>query len=54
MKMFYNVGNSLLFASDVTYKKCKRPVYTSPDLSARFCKVNLSNTKKSGLIFFLF
>ena len=26
-------------------KKYKRLVYTSPDLLARFCKVNLSNAK---------
>ena len=33
--------------------RCQRPlVYTSPDLLARFCKVNLSNAKKFGLIFF--
>ena len=30
----------------------KRLVYTSPDLLAIFCKVNLSNTKKSA--YFLF
>ena len=34
------------------YKKYKRLVYTSPDLLARFCKVNLSNAKKFGLICF--
>ena len=38
------------FVSDVMYKKYKRLVYTPPDLLARFCKVNLSNTKKLGLI----
>ena len=34
------------------YKKYKRLVYTSPDLLARFCKVNLSNAKKVRLICF--
>ena len=36
------------------YKWYKRLVYTCthPDLLARFCKVNLSNAKKFGLIFF--
>ena len=29
-------------------KKYKRLVYTSPDLLARFCKVNLSNAKNSA------
>ena len=43
----------VLFTSDVMKKSMfKRLVYTPPDLSPRFtCKVNLSNTKKSGLIF---
>ena len=36
------------FTSDVMYKKYKRLVYKSPDLSARFCKVNLSNAKNSA------
>ena len=47
--------NSVLwycFTSDVMYKNYKRLVYTSPDLLARFCKVNLSNTKKFHLISF--
>ena len=34
--------------SDVMYKRYKRLVYTSPDLLARFCKVNLSNAKNSA------
>ena len=34
------------------YKKYKRLVYTPPDLLARFCKANLSNKKKFGLICF--
>ena len=34
------------------YKKYKRLFYTSPDLLARFCKVNLSNAKKFRLICF--
>ena len=38
--------------SDVMYKKYKRLVYTPPDLLARFCKANLSNAKKFGLICF--
>ena len=32
-------------------KKYKRLVYTSPDLLARFCKVNLSNAKNSIICF---
>ena len=40
------------FTSDVMYKWYKRLVYTQPDLLARFCKVNLSNAKKFGLICF--
>ena len=35
----------VLFTSYVMYKKYKRLVYTPSDLSARFGKVNLSNTK---------
>ena len=35
----------VLFTSYVMYKKYKRLVYRPSDLSARFCKVNLSNTK---------
>ena len=38
------------FVSVVMYKTYKRLVYTPPDLLARFCKVNLSNAKKLGLI----
>ena len=38
------------FTSDVMYKWYKRLFYTHPDLLARFCKVNLSNAKKFGLI----
>ena len=36
------------------YKKYKRMVYTSPDLLARFCKINckLVERKKLGLICF--
>ena len=34
------------------YKKYKRLVYTPPDLLARFCKLNVSNAKKFGLICF--
>ena len=40
------------FTSDVMYKKYKRLVYTTSDLLARICKVNLSNAKKFGLICF--
>ena len=40
------------FTSDVMYKWYKRLVYTHPDLLTRFCKVNLSNAEKFGLIFF--
>ena len=36
------------FTSDVMYEKYKRLVYTSLDLLARFCKVNLSNAKNSA------
>ena len=36
------------FTSDVMYKKYKRLLYTSPDLLARFCKVNMSNGKNSA------
>ena len=34
------------------YKRYKRLVYTSPDLLARFCKVNLSNAKTSASFVF--
>ena len=40
------------FTSDVMYKKYKRLVYTPPNLLTRICKVNLSNAKKFGLIWF--
>ena len=43
----------VLFTSDVIYKKNKRLVYMPRDLLARFCKVNLSNPKKSAYFFFL-
>ena len=38
---------------DVIYKWYKRLVYiyTHPDLLAKFCKVNLSNTKNLGRIY---
>ena len=35
----------VLFTSDLMYKKYKRLVYMPPDLLARFCTVNMSNTK---------
>ena len=47
-----NSASCYYFTSGVMYKKYKRLVYTSPDLLARFCKVNLSNAKNSGLICF--
>ena len=40
------------FTSDAMYKNYKRLVYTSPDLLARFCKVNLSNAKNSAWFVF--
>ena len=43
----------VLFTSDVIYKKKKRLVFTPPDLLARFCKVNLSNPKKSTFFIIL-
>ena len=43
-----NSASWYCFTSDVMYKKYKRLVYTSPDLLARFCKVNLPNAKKKG------
>ena len=43
----------VLFISDVMYKKYKRLVYTPPYLSAKFCKVNLWNTKNLARLFFL-
>ena len=45
-------SQSAVYLPNVIYKKYKRLVYTPPDLLARFCKVNLSNTKRA--IFFLF
>ena len=45
----------VLFTSDVMKKKSifKRLVYTPTDLPPRFtCKVNLSNAKNPGLIFY--
>ena len=45
-----NSASWYCFTSDVMYKKYKRLGYTSPDLLARFCKVNLSN--EFGLICF--
>ena len=42
----------VLFTSDEMYKKYKRLLYTPPDLLARFCKVNLSNTKNLACFFF--
>ena len=47
-----NSASYYCFTSDVMYKWCKRLVYTHPDLLARFCKVNLSNAKKLGWLFF--
>ena len=49
-----NSASWYCFTSDVMYKKYKRLVYTSPDLQARFCKVNykLVEHKKFGLICF--
>ena len=40
-----NSASWYCFTSDVMYKKYKRLVYTSPDLLARFCKINLSLAK---------
>ena len=48
-----NSASWYYFTSDVMYKKYKRLVYTSPDLLARFCKVNLSNAKNSAWFVFL-
>ena len=45
-----NKASLYCFTSDVIYKKYKRLVYTPPDLLARFCKVNLYERKKFGLI----
>ena len=42
---------TVLFTSDVMYKKYKRLVYTPPDFLAKFCKVILSNTKNSASFF---
>ena len=43
-----NSASRYCFTSDVMYKKYKRLVYTSPDLLARFCTVNMSNGKNSA------
>ena len=40
-----SVPHSTVYLRCGVYKKYKRLVYTPPDLSARFCKVILSNTK---------
>ena len=48
-----NSASWYYFTSDVMYKKYERLVYTSPDLLARFCKVNLSNAKNSAWFVFL-
>ena len=48
-----NSASCFCFTSDVMYKWYKRLVYTHPDLSTRFCKVNLSNAKKLAWFFFL-
>ena len=47
-----NSASWYCFTSDVMYKKYIRLVYTSPDLLARFCKVNLSNAKTSASFVF--
>ena len=47
-----NSASWYYFNSDVMYKKYNRLVYTSPDLLARFCKVNLSNAKHSAWFVF--
>ena len=47
-----NSASWYYFTSDVMFKKYERLVYTSLDLLVRFCKVNLSNAKKFGLICF--
>ena len=47
-----NSASWYYFTSAVMYKKYERLVYTSLDLLVRFCKVNLSNAKKFGLICF--
>ena len=43
----------VLFTSDAMHKKYKWLAYTSPDLLARFCKVNLTNTKNPAWFFIL-
>ena len=43
---------SIYSTSDVMNKKYKRLVYTSPDLLARFCKVNLWQAKNSAWFVF--
>ena len=40
-----NSASWYCFTSDVIYKEYKRKVYTSLDLLARFCKVNVSKAK---------
>ena len=47
-----NSASQYCFTSDVMYKWNKKLVYTHPYLLGRFCKVNLSNAQKFGLIFF--
>ena len=46
--MIQTAPHGTIFTSDVMYKKYNKLVYTSPDLLARFCKVNLSNAKNSA------
>ena len=50
--MIKNSASKYCFTADVRNKKYKIWVYTLPDLLARFCKVNLSNAKRFGLICF--
>ena len=52
-KFTKNTASLVLFTSDAMYKKYKWLPYTSSDLLARFCKVNLSNTKNSVWFFIL-
>ena len=47
-------SQSAVYLPNVIYKKYKRLVYTPPDLLARFCKVNLSNTKRAFFFYFIF
>ena len=47
--------HTVLFTSDMMYKKYKWLIYMPPNLSARFCnKSKLVEHKTSGLIFFYF